>query len=207
MRPIRPLTVSLLALGLAGCASLAPPAGSPPAQAPAARVASMAASAPGTSATAPARAASAPQAAASAPTPGQPPAFATVVRDATSSSGLLAVWQKEDKVWLELKPEDFNRPLYFSPKLARGLGESSIYGGLMRVSGSRIDDQVVEFRRVHNQVQLVALNTLLAAAAPGSPEARAAETAFTYSLLSSTPVASAPHPERKSVLVDAAPCS
>jgi hypothetical protein len=60
----------------------------------------------------------------------------------------------------------------------------------------------VEFRRVHNQVRLVAVNTDFVAKA-GTPEARAVAAGFSPSLVASTAAVSAAHPERKTVLVDA----
>jgi hypothetical protein len=125
-----------------------------------------------------------------------------VVKDARRSEGLFTVWQKDDKVWLELKPEDFDRPLLFSPKLAQGIGEKGLYGGSMRVDGSLVGPQLVQFRRVHRQVQLLAVNTDYTARS-GSPAARAVADAFSSSLLASTAVASAEHPQRKTVLVEA----
>jgi hypothetical protein len=53
-------------------------------------------------------------------------------------------------------------------------------------------------------VQLVARNLEFVADA-NTPEARAVERNFSESLLASTAVASSPHPERKTVLIDAAP--
>ncbi len=204
---------ALVAVGLAGCATIA--------AAPlASETAAAAALAPATAAPATAATPAAPQAAATPPArpasgaasaaapaappaPGQPPAFATVIKDAKEIKGLFALWQKDEKVWIELKPEDFNKPLFFAPKLARGIGESGIFGGSMFVPGARMEDRIVEFRRVHNTVQLVALNTDHVARDPKSPEARAVAAAFAVSLLASAPVASQAHPERKTVLVDA----
>jgi hypothetical protein len=203
-------SLALLALTLAGCAtvSTAPTAAAGATRAPAATTpfaaAPVAAFGAAAAASAPAAAASAASAAAPA-APGQPPAFATVIKDAKKTEGLIGVWQKDEKVWLELKPEDFNKPFFFSPKLARGIGEAGIFGGSMSVPGSRIDERIVEFRRVHNVVQLVAVNTDFIARDPKSPQARAVAAAFSPSLLSSAPVASQPHPERKTVLVDAGP--
>jgi len=137
--------------------------------------------------------------------PGAPPAvaaagglrpFADVVKDAKRSDGVFAFWQKDDKVWLELKPDDFNRPFFLSPKLKTGIGERNFYGGLMQ------DDGIVEFRRIHNQVQLIWLNVGYVAT-PGTPEAAAIEAGYSPSLLASAPVLSLPEPERKSVLVEA----
>jgi hypothetical protein len=128
--------------------------------------------------------------------PGSPPPFATIIKDATKTDGLFTLYQKDEKVWIELKPEDFNKPFFLSPKLATGLGEAMLFGGLMS------QERVIEFRRIHNQVQMIARNTEFTARA-GTPEGRAVAAAFSPSLLASTPVASAPQPERKSVLVDA----
>jgi len=145
--------------------------------------------------------ASAASAAASAPVappaPGQPPPFATVIKDAKEIKGLFTLWQKDEKVWIELRPEDFGKGFFLSAKLTRGMGEKRIYGGLMD------DARLIEFRRLHNLVQLTAVNTDFTPRDAKSPEARAVAAAVPHSLLSSTSVASQPHPERKSVLVDA----
>jgi Met-zincin/Domain of unknown function (DUF5117) len=192
------LAATLGALGLAGCAATAAAPMSSAAPAAAASAASAAAARPVAAAAA---AASAP---APPPLPGQPPAFATVIKDAKETKGLFSLWQKDERVWIELKPEDFNKPFFFAPKLARGIGEAGIFGGSMFVPGSRVDDRIIEFRRVHNTVQLIAVNTeFIARGDAKSPEARAVAAAFAPSLLSSAPVASSAHPERKTVLVDA----
>ena len=47
--------------------------------------------------------------------------FADVVKDAKRTDGVLAFWQKDDKVWLELKPDDLNKPFFLSPKLKTGM--------------------------------------------------------------------------------------
>ena len=53
--------------------------------------------------------AAAPRAAA-APQPGQPRPFADVIKDAKETAGLFRLWQKDDKVWLEIAPEQFDGP-------------------------------------------------------------------------------------------------
>jgi hypothetical protein len=125
-----------------------------------------------------------------------------VIKDARRTDGLLPVWQKDEKVWFELKPEDFNKPMFLSPKLSRGIGEQAIFGGSMLGFQPWGRPQVVEFRRQHNQVLLVARNERYLAAT-GSPEARSVASAFSDSLLGSTPVASLPHPDSKAVLIEA----
>ena len=92
-----------------------------------------------------------------------------------------------------------------SPKIKSGIGEGWLLGGLMTypINGAG-GPQVVHFERVHNQVRLVARNTDVVAR-PGTPEARAVEASYSASLLGSTVVASAPHPQSKGVLVEANP--
>ena len=58
--------------------------------------------------------------AAAAPPPGALRPFADVIKDAKRSDGLFALWQKDEKVWLELKPDDFNKPFFLSPKIKTG---------------------------------------------------------------------------------------
>ena len=219
-RPHPPLTLvaaATVAL-LGGCASLTPGEAAQAAQAatgtPVAAVAE--APVPAASAAAPAASgASAPQArlvtlkngqqvvvapvAAAAP---NTPTFAAVTKDAHRIEGMLTMWQKDEKVWIELKPEDLDKPMFFSPKLSQGLGEPGFYGGSM---ASRYADwgapQIVIFRKVHNIVQLVALNDTFRAKA-GTPQARAVDAAYSPSLLGSVPVASQAGPD-KAILVEA----
>ncbi len=209
------LVLALASLGLGGCASLssitaavigaAPPVpapqhmnGAPMSATPPAAAASAATASP-----APAPVAVAAPAPAPAPV-GGPPAFATVTKDAKKVDGLFTLWQKDEKVWIELKPEDFNKPFFLSPKLASGIGEAGLFGGLMARSWGEAygKPQVIEFRRIHNQVQMIAINTAFSAK-DGTPEARAVQASFSPSLLGSSPVLSQPHPERKSVLIEA----
>jgi len=199
------LTTLAAALAAAGCAGLPGTAGAPAtpsaaATAPARPAAAAPAPAAGATAAATppaARPGSPPAPAAAPPVPGQPQPFATVIRDAKRiDGGLFTVWQKDEKFWLELDAKDFGRALFLSPKLASGIGEAGIFAGTM------LKPQVVELRRVHNQVQLIALNTA-SFARPGTPEARNVAQGYSPSLLASTPVASQPHPDRKTVLVDA----
>lgn len=194
-----PVGAWLLAAGLAGCASPAvvPTTAAKPAAPAATPAAAPAATASGT---APGAAV-----AAAAPRPGQPPAFEGVIKDARKISGPLTVWQKDDKFWIELAESDFGTPFFFAPKLVTGIGEGRLFGGLTGGTFSPFSgEQLVEFRRVHNQVQLLARNTEFSAR-DKTPEARAVQAAFSPSLLASTAVASQPHPERKSVLIEVNP--
>ncbi len=135
--------------------------------------------------------------------PGPQPTFASVIKDARRVEGPLVLWQKDEKLWIELAPEQFDKLYLFSPKLRTGVGEGTLLGGLMAfpVSGAG-GTQVIEFVRVHSTVRMQARNTDVFAK-PGTPEARAVAASYSASLLGATPVASQPHPERKSILIDA----
>jgi hypothetical protein len=188
-------------LPAAAASSPAVATGTPPRQSVAAANSPLgAASSPASAAGGPAGSASAP--AAGGPS-GGPPAFATVVRDARRIDGPIVMWQKDEKVWLELTPQLFGKPFLLSPKIKSGIGEAWVLGGLMAfpINGAG-GSQLVEFVRVHNSVRLQARNTDIFAT-PGTPEARAVADSYSPSLLGVVGAASQPHPERKSVLVEA----
>jgi hypothetical protein len=181
-----------LALALAANAALAqkpaqtPPSAPPPAPAPQAPASvtatvNLPSTLPGT-----------PQ---STPAVPSPRPFDAVVRDAKELPGFFTLYQKDERVWIELKPEQFNTPFYLSINRTRGIGENYIYPFMMR-------GYVVEFRRIGSLVQMIAKNPRYTAKA-GTPLAAAAEASFTDSLLGAATVASAPHPESKSVLIEA----
>jgi len=182
------------ALSLAGCAT---PAGPP--------AASTAASAtpPPAQAAAPTRpAAEAPAAAASAPTAtarpdaAAPRPFADVSKNATREDGFVPLWREKEKVWLEIAPERLGKPFLFSVNIAQSVGERGLYGSQM---GAR---WLVEFRRIGNQMQVVAKQVGFRSPSDAQSN-RAVGEGFSESLIASAPVASADHPERKAVLVDA----
>ena len=131
------------------------------------------------------------------------PPFATLTQGSRRIDGMLTLWQKDDKVWLELKPEDFNKPMFFSPKISQGIGEGGLFGGAMLRSYSEWGaPQIVEFRKIHNLVQLVALNETFRAKA-GTPQAHAVDASYAVSLIGSTPVASQPDGASHGVLIEA----
>lgn len=149
---------------------------------------------------APAAAPGAP-AGATAPNPGAAAAgalrpFAEVSRDAKVTKGMFTVYQKDEKVWLEVAPDQFNKPFYFQVNSTRGIGEGGVFPNWM------LRGHIIEFNRIGNTVQMIAKNHR-ATATPGTPIARAVAESFTDSIIGATAVASAPHSERKSVLIDA----
>ena len=130
--------------------------------------------------------------------------FAEVTRDAKEMPGMLRLWRKDDKVWIEIAPEELDHPYFFSTNLDQGLGENRFLAGSMSSSLSRRfgGPAIVVFRKVGNNVQLVSRNVKYTAKS-GTPEARAVANAFSDSLLATAPIVSQPHPDRKSVLVEA----
>lgn len=144
----------------------------------------------------------APTSATSAASP-QLPAFELVLKDAKRTDGIVPVWRREDKTWLELPADIWDKPMFLSLRMTSGIGESGLFGGLMASRyGVAGKPQIVTLRRVGNQVQLIALNAAYFAQ-PDVPAQAAVKSAYSPSLLGSTAVASAAHPSRGSVLVDA----
>ena len=146
---------------------------------------------PGASPASVAQAAGAAAAAATGPKP-----FAEVIKDAKEMPGLFRAWQKDEKVWIEIAPDQFGVPYLFTSNLSRGVGEQGVYGGMM------LGDQIVEWKRIGNAVQLIAKNYAFTGGA-NAPIAQGVKEGFTDSLLGATTVVSQPHPERKTVLIDA----
>jgi len=201
---------------LTGCATLAPPAppsspSSPQAGGTAANLAATSAAVPapvaagrgpsgpvpaGAGNAAPATAGAAPGPAGPARPGGSPPPFAEVTKQATSTSGFLTIWTRDDKTWLEIPADQLDKPFFLGASLASGLGERFFLPGLMD------REHVVRFRRAGDTVQLIAVN-LHARAPEGTPLARAVSESYSDSLLAAVPLAASPHPERKSLLVDA----
>lgn len=140
---------------------------------------------------------------AAAPTPASLGTFESLTRGATRTQGLLPIWRKQDKVWVEIPAKLIGQPLFLSPKIANGIGEGGVLGGLMQSRWSQVGrPQWVTFRRVQQQVQLLAVNATYTAAA-GTPQARAVEAAYSPSLIVAAPLASAPEPVTGALLVDA----
>ena len=130
------------------------------------------------------------------------PPFDLATKGAERVEGLIPIWKRQDKVFLEVSPALFGKPLFLSPKLSTGLGEARIYGGLMQdLDALTGRPQWVEFRQVQQQVQLIAVNAAFTAQS-GSPQARAVQAAFSPSLLGSMPVLTAPQAKTGAVLVD-----
>lgn len=125
--------------------------------------------------------------------------FADVVKGAKEYDGLFRLYQKDEHVWLEVKPEQLDQPFFFKSNINQGIGEGRIFGGAMNYPIGVA--QEVVFHKNGHTMQLIAKNTKYTAK-PGTPEARAVAAGFSDSLLATAPIAAAPHAERKSYLID-----
>ncbi len=118
------------------------------------------------------------------------------LRDAKATPGFFTLHQKDDKIWLEILPSQFNKPFFFSYNIPNSVGERGLYGSQMGSS------RLVEFKKIGNQIQLIAKNTQFFAK-EGTPQAQFVSESFSDSLLTSAAVLTQPHPETKSVLIEA----
>src|SRR5207237_1397014 len=101
--------------------------------------------------------------------------FEPLVKGAKEYEGLFKLYQKDDHLYAEVRPDQMDRPWLCPIAIARGMG----LGG--RTLNN--DEQwVLVFRRVGDRVHLVRRNVHFRAAKDG-PLARAVETTYTDSVL------------------------
>ena len=217
---LRSLPFALISLGLASCATVAPttaPTSAPAAAAAAATTVANAATdaaakvsdpkaAAGAQAVAAAARGSAAGAAAAAAsgTPPPPKPFADVIKDAKEEPGFFTTWRKDDKVWIEIPEAMWERPFFFSVNVTHSIGDAGLYGNQMGgfLAAGR-GQYFASFKKFGPAgVQLIARN-VAHTAAPDAPIRHAVERSFSDSLIGTSTIASAPHPEKKSVLIEA----
>ncbi|MBI3448974.1 MAG: zinc-dependent metalloprotease [Acidobacteria bacterium] len=124
--------------------------------------------------------------------------FADVIKDYAVQEGLFNVYRKDDKTYLEIKPDQYDRDFMVSVTRLNGVGEGEFLGNQM------LDNYLVQFHKVGKGVQLIARNVMFRADSdPAMKEAVARS--FTDSLLGTAKLESQPHPDRKSDLVEMSP--
>jgi hypothetical protein len=123
-------------------------------------------------------------------------AFSEITKGATRQDGFIPLWRKDEKVWMEVLPQQWDKSFLFTVNIASSVGEKGLYASQMGLSW------LTQFRRISaSQAQLIAVNTDFVANNPALKSA--VEQGFSNSLLAALAVVSAPHPERQSVLIDA----
>ena len=120
------------------------------------------------------------------------PDFDTVVKGAREIDGLFKLFRKDDQLYAEIRPAQFEQPFLCPIAIARGMGR----GGETLNFG---DQWVLVFRRQGDRVFLVRRNVRFHAKA-NAPIARAVETTYTDSVLLALPIRSI-HPIRQGVLI------
>ena len=114
------------------------------------------------------------------------PPHATILKDAKTHTGMLAVYQKGQQLFCELTPGDYNAEFFVAISIARGIGQRPILGGYSWGFG---DDWVWKFRKIDNRVHVIRRNVRFKAN-PAWPEGNAVKNAFTDSVLFALPVVS-----------------
>jgi uncharacterized protein DUF4953/uncharacterized protein DUF5117/uncharacterized protein DUF5118 len=136
-----------------------------------------------------------PGAAEQKPEPPKEKPFADIVKDGQVIKGLFTFYKTEDKVLLEIQPEQFDKMYMLSLTCESGLGEGGFY------ADDSCGETPIVFHKEGKNVQMIAKNTRFMAQ-ENSPMARAVAHSFSDSILGSAKRESLPHPERKSQLID-----
>jgi hypothetical protein len=101
--------------------------------------------------------------------------YSTVVKGAKEHEGLFKLYHKDDRVYMEILPQQFDKPILCPIAIARG--------GAMGGMTLNFDEQwVLLFKRVGDKVHLIRRNVHFKAKS-GSPVAKAVETTYTDSVL------------------------
>ncbi|HKX26140.1 MAG TPA: zinc-dependent metalloprotease [Blastocatellia bacterium] len=129
------------------------------------------------------------------PTPPPEKPFDEIVKDAEVIKGLFTLYRKDEKVYLELTPDQFDKIYLCSPTMESALGERGFFASMM------LGEFVFTFHKLGKNVQFIQKNVNYRAE-DRTPIQRAVARSFADSVLNSTPIASLPHPERKSVLIE-----
>jgi hypothetical protein len=106
--------------------------------------------------------------------------FGKVTKGAKETDGLFKLYQKDENLYLEIRPDQFDKPLLAPIAIARGMG----MGGYTL----NFDEQwVLVFKHVGDKIQLIRRNVHFRAK-PGSAVAHAVEVTYTDSILKALPI-------------------
>ena len=119
--------------------------------------------------------------------------FEKLIKGAKQYDGLFRLYQKDDNLFAEVRPDQLGQQFLCPIAIARGLG----MGG----HTLNFDEQwVIIFKRVNDRIQVIRRNVHFTAK-PGSPAAKAVETTYADSILLAVPIRSI-HPARQSILIN-----
>lgn len=106
--------------------------------------------------------------------------YALFIRNAERQTGVIDLVRKDDELYFDLRPENFNKPYIILPSIASGIGGAAFAGRVF-------DPLVVEFKRVGRRVLWITPNTRYVAAA-GSAAAASLAVSVANSTIQATPV-------------------
>jgi hypothetical protein len=124
--------------------------------------------------------------------------FDEIVKNMEVIKGLFTFYRKadENKIYLEITTNQFDKLFLFSSSIDQSAGERGLY------ASQQAGEFPFTFHLIGKQVQLLVRNSLYTAT-NGTPEGRGVAKSFPNSLLASARILSRPHPDRKSLLVNA----
>ncbi len=122
--------------------------------------------------------------------------FNAVIKNTRKQQGLFTIYrtQKDNKIYLEIKPEQLKKNFLATATLESGIGEAGIY------SGMPLQDFLFYFERVNDKLNFVVRNVNFRTR-EGDPQARSLARSFSDSVLYSIDIKSI-HPQSKSILID-----
>ncbi len=119
--------------------------------------------------------------------------FEDVVKDAQKMDGLFNLYKKDDKLYMEIQPDQFGKLYLYIPTLWTSVG----YGG----TGSYLADQVFYLEKLDKKVLLVWKNTRYVVKESAEYE-RNLKNVVPQSIAHAFKVESDPHPESNNILID-----
>jgi hypothetical protein len=122
--------------------------------------------------------------------------FDEVVKEFAVQEGLFTFYRKDDRTFMEIKPEQYGRFYLVSVTRLTGVGQADLLGNQM------VGNFPVQFVKVGKGVQAVMKNVVFRSERDESLR-RAVERSFSDSIAGAAKLESQPHPDRKSDLVDA----
>jgi len=122
--------------------------------------------------------------------------FAEITKDTQKTEGIFTIYRhkNQNKIYLEIQPEQLQKNFLANSTLESGIGERGIYSGIP------LQDFLFYFQRVDNQLQFVVRNVNFRTR-EGDPQARSIARSFSDSVLYTIPIKSI-HPKRKTILID-----
>lgn len=120
--------------------------------------------------------------------------FSEVTKGATTIDGLFTLHRKDEHLYAEIKPQQFDQPILVPIAIARGLamaGQPLNFG----------DEWVITFHRAGDKVQVIRKNVHYKAPA-GTPVEKAVQQNYTDSILMALPIISINNAGGQSVLID-----